>query len=212
MNFVRDWNHNLQEDKDNMNEQQLPFETIKAQFDRLLQVADAASLATLEQFATLQEERAVRLARVQERLKADLGENHPQAIALGNAAAMAQEMKHALETIAVRTARRPKVKENEWLVFGRVLDANGNPISGLRVRIFDRDRLFDDLLGITETDEYGDFAIIYHERDFAELGEELPELYLMVEDTQGKLLYSSRDNVRYNASRSEYFEIVLSNL
>ncbi|GET39232.1 transthyretin-like family protein [Microseira wollei] len=192
-----------------MSEPEFEVNNINALVENLLSQAADANLQMLESFANIQNRRAARLADAEARLKADLGENHPQVVALHDAAAMAAAMNHALETIAVRTARRPKVKENEWLVFGRVLDANGNPVSGVRVRIFDRDRIFDDLLGITETDEYGDFAITYHERDFAEPGEGLPELYLMLSDTEGNLLYSSRDNIRYNPGRAEYFEILL---
>jgi hypothetical protein len=192
-----------------MSEPEFEVNNINALVENLLSQAAGANLQLLESFANIQNRRAARLADAEARLKADLGENHPQVAALHDAAAMAAAMNHALATMAVRTARRPKVKENEWLVFGRVLDANGNPVSGVRVRIFDRDRIFDDLLGITETDEYGDFAITYHERDFAEPGEGLPELYLMVSDTEGNLLYSSRDNIRYNPGRAEYFEIVL---
>ncbi|MFB2976709.1 hypothetical protein [Microseira sp. BLCC-F43] len=192
-----------------MSDPEFEVNNINALVENLLSQAAGANLQILESFANIQNRRASRLADAEARLKADLGENHPQVAALHDAAAMAAAMNHALETMAVRTARRPKVKENEWLVFGRVLDANGNPVAGVRVRIFDRDRIFDDLLGITETDEYGDFAITYHERDFAEPGEGLPELYLMLSDTEGNLLYSSRDNIRYNPGRSEYFEIVL---
>ena len=43
----------------------------------------------------------------------------------------------------------------------------------------------------------------------AEAGEELPESYVMVEDQRGNPLYSSRDELRHEARRAEYFQIVL---
>jgi hypothetical protein len=79
----------------------------------------------------------------------------------------------------------------------------------LTVRVFDRDRKFDDLLGETETDETGDFFTVYHARDFYEKGENTPELYVMVEDAAGNELFSSRENVRPEAGQSEYFVIQL---
>ena len=87
------------------------------------------------------------------------------------------------------------------MVYGQVVDEAGEPLEGLRVQVCDRDRKYDDLLGDTETDEHGDFSVVYHERDFAEVGEELPELYVVVEDQGGNKLYSSRDSVRAEAGR-----------
>ena len=194
-----------------MSEPEFEVNNINALVDNLLsQVADA-NLQMLEGFANIQNRRAARLAAAEARLKADLGENHPQVVALRDRAAAADAIERSLQTMVGRTPRRPQVKENEWLVFGRVLDGEGNPVSGVRVRVFDRDRIFDDLLGATSTDEYGNFAITYCDRDFAEPTEGLPELYVMVEDNEGNQLYSSRDNIRYNSGRSEYFEIVLAN-
>jgi len=129
---------------------------------------------------------------------------------LTRAAASVGAFKQVLDIESVRAVRRPKVEVNEWLVFGRVFDPQGNPVPGLRVRVFDRDRKYDDLLGDTTTDEHGDFAAKYHERDFIETREAQPELYVMVSDSAGATLYSSRDSLVYAAGRSEYFEIVLA--
>ncbi len=95
------------------------------------------------------------------------------------------------------------------MVYGRVFDAAGKPAAGLIVRVFDRDRKLDDLLGETETDANGDFHSVYHARDFYEKGENAPELYIMVEDAAGNELFSSRENVRPLAGQSEYFVIQL---
>jgi Transthyretin-like family len=192
-----------------MNDPQFSLDNIPASFDQLLQQVMAASVTNLEQFAAQQEQRTLRLVAIQGRLKTELGENHPQVVALGEAAAFAHTIKQSLQTTAKRATSRPKVNPNQWMVFGTILNSERQPVSGVQVRVFDRDRIFDDLLGATQTDEYGDFAVVYREQDFVEIGEGLPELYIMVEDKAGKLLYSSRDNLRYNSGRAEYFEIVL---
>jgi len=191
------------------NETEIPFAEVKASTDRLMQHAAEAAAPALAQLAQWQQARANQLAAATERLKAALGPDHPRVQALARAAASTSAFQHLLNGEAVRAARRPKVEANEWLVFGRVFDPQGSPVPGLRVRVFDRDRKYDDLLGDTTTDEYGDFAVKYHERDFAEVGEGLPELYVMVSDSAGAELYSSRDSVRYESGRGEYFEIVL---
>ena len=116
----------------------------------------------------------------------------------------------AVETVALNHLTPPKLGPHDWAVFGRVLDPEGKPVRGVQVRVFDRDRKYDDLLGDTQTDDAGNFFAVYHERDFAETNENLPELYVMVNDEAGNLLYSSRDNVRSNPQRIEFFEIRLN--
>ncbi|WP_353480360.1 hypothetical protein [Haliscomenobacter sp.] len=57
---------------------------------------------------------------------------------------------------------------------------SGLPVAGLRVRAYDKDLLYDDLLGNAITDQNGQFEIEYTERDFQELLEGNPELYLNI--------------------------------
>jgi hypothetical protein len=170
--------------------------------------ADAGAPA-LETFTQLQQRRADRMTQTAEALRTKLGKNHPQVVALENAAQSLTELKTRLDTQRARLKKWPKPRANEWTVFGTVTDAQGQPAAGLTVRVFDQDRKYDDLLGETETDENGDFSTIYHERDFAETHENLPDLYVMVSDASGKTLYSSRENVRFEAGKSEYFAIRL---
>jgi len=192
------------------NETEIQLDDVKTLADQLMRNASGAAAPAFQQLAQWRKNRAVQLEAAADRLKTTLGEDHPRVMALNRAAASANAFRQVLTVEAVRITRRPTIEANEWLVFGRVFDEQGNPVPGLRVRVFDRDRKYDDLLGDTATDEYGDFAAKYHERDFAEVGEAQPDLYVMVEDAAGILLYSSRDKVRYEAGRAEYFEIVLS--
>lgn len=181
----------------------------KAALDTFIDRSSGAAVPIMKGFAELQERRATRLADAEARLREHLGEDHPRVVALRRTTFEAEVLERSLRTTAVRDDRLPRTGPQEWMVYGRVLDSGGRPVTGVRVRVFDRDRKYDDLLGDSETDEYGDFAVVYHERDFAEAGEELPELYVMVEDRRGNLLYSSRDELRYEAGRAEYFQIVL---
>jgi hypothetical protein len=185
------------------------LEDVKGALDAFIDRSSDAAVPIMEGFAELQERRAARLTDAGARLEEHLGEDDPRVTAMRQGAFAAKDLKRSLRTTAARDDRLPKMGPQEWMVFGRVLDSGGRPVTGVRVRVFDRDRRYDDLLGETETDEYGDFAVVYHERIFAEAGEELPELYVMVEDRRGNQLYSSRDELRYEASRAEYFQIVL---
>lgn len=192
------------------NQTDVAFDEAKTRLEEVTQMAAKAVSPALNQFGQWQQARAERLALVANRLKGQLGEDHPRVLALNQQLSAVNAIGQSLNIEATRVARQPSVNPNEWLVYGQVLDQQGRPVPGLRVRVFDRDRKYDDLLGDTTTDEYGDFAVKYHERDFAEAGEKLPDLYVMVEDAAGQLLYSSRDNVRFEAGRSEYFEIRLT--
>jgi hypothetical protein len=188
---------------------QLSEAEIRKQLDKVAAEAAKTSAPAIATFAKFQEERASRLQRGVKQIKKDLGEGHPDYVATRAAAETAAAMNMQFLSHSARIKNRTVPRSYEWMVFGQVLDASGNPALGLTVRVFDRDRRFDDLLGETETDANGDFSVTYHERDFKEAGEKLPELYVLVSDARGTELYTTRDDVRFRAGRSEYFLIRL---
>jgi hypothetical protein len=188
---------------------QLSEAEIRKQLDKVAADAAKTSAPAIGTFAKFQDERASRLQKGLKQIKKDVGEEHPAYVATKAAAESAGAMNMQFLAQSARIKNRPMPKAYEWVVFGQVLDASGVPAKGLTVRVFDRDRKFDDLLGETETDDNGDFSVTYHERDFKEAGEKLPELYVMVSDARGTELYTTRDDVRFRAGRSEYFLIRL---
>jgi hypothetical protein len=184
-------------------------EEAKSRLENFTAQASRSSAPALNIFAQLQQKRAQRLESAAGSLEKVLGTDHPQVAVLKQSAVSAGDFNTYYKAQAQRVEKRPKLRENEWMVYGRVIDATGQPAAGLTVRVFDKDRKLDDLLGITETEESGDFSVVYHARDFFEVGENAPELYLMVEDASGKVLFTSRDSVRPQAGKSEYFTIQL---
>lgn len=188
---------------------QLSEAEVRKQLDKVAADAAKTSAPALATFAKFQEQRASRLSQGLKQIKKDLGQDHPDYVATQAALQNASAMNTQFLSHAARIKSRPAPRASEWVVFGQVLDASGIPVQGLSVRVFDRDRKYDDLLGETETDANGEFTVIYHERDFKEAGEKLPELYVMVSDARGTELYTTRDDVRFRAGRSEYFLIRL---
>ncbi len=160
-------------------------------------------------FGTLQQRRADRLNTAAKALGKEIGIDHPDVIAMQATAKSVAQMNVTMDAQTTRLKTWTKIRANEWTVFGTVISSDNKPASGMTVRVFDKDRKYDDLLGETETDENGDFSIIYHERDFKETHENFPELYVMVSDAKGNQVYSSRDSVRFNSGQSEYFAIQL---
>ena len=94
---------------------------------------------------------------------------------------------------------------------GKILEAESNiGISGLFVKAYDKDLLFDDLLGTAFTKSGGAFVIRYELRDFKDLFETKPDIYLDVYSPDGEdCLYSTKCNVRMDAGSLEEFEVLV---
>ncbi|RKY02392.1 hypothetical protein DRP77_08020 [Candidatus Poribacteria bacterium] len=74
-----------------------------------------------------------------------------------------------------------------FLIAGRVVNEEGEPLVGVRVSAFDRDVLVDDFLGYAFTDEEGRFEIRYAESDFKSTPlEKKPDLRLTFEVWNGE--------------------------
>jgi|GEM_PF-2371236 len=175
----------------------------------MMQQSATVGGSALDTFSKLQERRAARLTDAAAVISEQFGKKNPDSVTLQTLADSTSALKTQRDGQATRLKSWPKPRPNEWIVFGTVTDAKGSPVNDLTVRVFDKDRKLDDLLGETNTDENGAFSVTYHERDFKETGENLPDLYVMVSDAAGKLLYSTRDQVRFEAGKSEYFAIQL---
>ena len=99
--------------------------------------------------------------------------------------------------------------ELEFRVKGVVrVRETGQPLAGLIVRAYDKDLLYDDLLGDTKTDASGRFAIRYAGSDFQELSDRHPDIYFKILDASGeRVIHSTAESIRWNAGTVEYFEI-----
>lgn len=84
----------------------------------------------------------------------------------------------------------------------------GRPLPELVVRAYDKDLIFDDVLGFASTGEDGTFSIRFSTEDFKDLWESRPDIYLRVFDRQGtNELCHTRDRVRKNAKAEEHYEL-----
>jgi carotenoid cleavage dioxygenase len=98
---------------------------------------------------------------------------------------------------------------DEFRIFGVVEEAEtGRPLTNLVVRAFDRDLIFDDKIGYTNTGDDGHFEIRFGTERFRELFESQPDLYLRIYDRTGAhLLHETTDAIRWNASKNEEYRI-----
>ncbi len=98
-----------------------------------------------------------------------------------------------------------------FLVAGVVEEEEtGRPLPALIVRAFDRDLVFADKLGYATTDDDGRFEIRFGVEQFRDLWESRPDLYLRIYEKSGiRLLLETTDSIRWNASQSELYRILV---
>jgi hypothetical protein len=94
-------------------------------------------------------------------------------------------------------------------IVGKVSEKeSGRPIPGLLVRAYDKDLLYDDLLGNAISDSEGKFELKYDRADFKELFDHRPDIYFKIMDKESeKILYTTYDSIRWDAGTDELFEI-----
>lgn len=91
-------------------------------------------------------------------------------------------------------------------VSGCVREAEtGFGVPGVIVSAFDRDRVYDDLLGEVMSDRTGTFRLEYEEDAFRDLFEKTPDLYLTVKTPSGRVLYTTKETTRFSATAREEF-------
>lgn len=190
--------------------EQIPVEDVERAIRSMVEANDGARGPVAESVARRRVSRTARLAAAAARLEEELGSDADEVVELKARIGQVDSIRAPLDRRAERERRRPRLGPHEWMVYGRVENADRSPAEGVRVRVFDKDRKFDDLLGEAKVDEFGDFvAGPYHERDFLESGEGAPELYLKIYGSRNRLLYDGSKQPRFEAGRVEYFEIVL---
>lgn len=101
------------------------------------------------------------------------------------------------------------IPPDAWIAQGVVVYEDETPAAGLTISLYDKDLVFDDVLGTTLTDSSGKFKIIYRTEAFRDLFEQKPDLYIEVLDSKGNRLYVTEKPFRSEVGRVENFLIKL---
>jgi hypothetical protein len=97
-----------------------------------------------------------------------------------------------------------KMAEIKFRITGRVINLEGQGISGLRIEAWDKDLIFNDFVGNAITDESGHFQISFYESYFKELFfDRRPDLYFKIYRNE-MLIYTTENSVIWNADSSDH--------
>jgi hypothetical protein len=91
-------------------------------------------------------------------------------------------------------------------ITGRIVETETKQgVPGLIVSAFDKDMVYDDLLGDTMSDPNGNFSIKYDQSKLNSLFEAAPDIYVTVKTPSGTVLHTTNGSVRFNAQPREEF-------
>jgi len=102
-----------------------------------------------------------------------------------------------------RKAELERAEEGKFVLTGRIMDEEaGRGLPDVRLRVFDMDRKYDDLVAETTTDELGYYRVVYDEDDFKDMDEK-PEMFIEALDEEGEVFYTSPRGFRHKSGRLE---------
>jgi hypothetical protein len=202
--------------------------------DAALKALDEQRSEALKKLRALQAMKKKALEEERERLEEEYGSDHPRVRKFAAKLAFNEGIQKDLENLIMKadmeawkhdyaiaadddTALSQEADEGTspetsdiWTVQGEITDEKGIGIGGLIVSLYDKDLLFDDVLGTITTDWRGRFRIMYRAEAFRDLFEQQPDLYLKVIDDQGSERYSSKEAVRLEGGRVETFNVTVA--
>lgn len=96
-------------------------------------------------------------------------------------------------------------------VFGKIREAeSGKGIPGLTVEVMDADLFIDELIGTVQSDPDGSFFIDFPPPLLPIHYREKPDIYLNIKLTDGKLIASTRNNLRMDVQNSSEINVDIS--
>ncbi len=184
-------------------------EVVETALSSLFGAAEQSRRTYLRTSTEVRRAEAQVLRQEREVLMQRLGSNHPRIRALERVASGDEAAADFTRDTLERAERSPEVRPGDWVVLGRVLPAKAEPVAGLVVKVFDRERKFAPRMGQATTDSRGEFMIAYHADLVAEVFKANPDLLLTVMDAKGKALFTTKEAFRAQPGRVQQFEIRL---
>ncbi len=87
---------------------------------------------------------------------------------------------------------------------------SGIPLSGIFVKAYDKDLIFDDLLGAAVSDSNGKFEVVCESEDFQEFFDAKPDIYFKAYRADRQtLLHTTEDAIHWGMGKDSEFEILI---
>jgi len=121
------------------------------------------------------------------------------------------ERQRRLQTLSEHIREKTLARaEGKFVVAGRIVDESGAGLTDVRVRAFDLERKYDDLLRETRTGMMGYYRLEYDESDFKDLADKKPEMYIEVLDKQGQQVHTSTKSFIHKTGEVGVIDVTLN--
>lgn len=174
---------------------------------QIIQTAEKTRQTMLKDLITSRQSEAARLRLQKAELLKTTGPDDPRVKALDRRVIGTERVIDFAET-SLRTVERGRAVKPTDLVFtGRVVDAKGRPLAGLRVELVDAQGRFKDRFGALTTDSNGEFFVRHAAKDIADVIAEKPKLTFRVLDKDGKEVYRAAQAIEPKLGQVTGFDV-----
>lgn len=108
------------------------------------------------------------------------------------------------------TVRPASTNQGLWQVRGRIQAAAGQPLSSLRVGLRDQDGNDRFELGSVQPNDAGAYVLRYSSDEFSELFQTKPDLFLVVTNAQGEVLFRATNPFQPEAGRVDQGNVAIN--
>jgi hypothetical protein len=178
-------------------------ELISTRLRSMLETSEANRREGLEQLAARADAEEQTLLRIREKLAKKVGADDPRLAALDRRARGAR----VVAAFGRGTDVRPDPVA-DWVVKGRVVDTEDQPVAGAKVVLASQDKELVRRFGKLETGPDGRFEARHPGKDFAAIFQRAPKAHVVVTSPDGKLAHTTYE-IQPKAGQTEDFEITL---
>lgn len=187
---------------------------VEKELEQTIKVADPVRAESLNKLQRMRTIKTKNQERERLRLTKKLGEDNPQVQVLQakieTNQAFTRNLK--LETARAKT-EAPVVESNSWVVHGRVLNNQREPVPGMKTAVYDRSGCPIQTCGREYTDKTGYFKLSI--KDVADdatgvvAQNEQPEGFLYVLDSKNVIVHEDKRPLPIKAGQVQYLEVIL---
>lgn len=192
----------------------IPQSQVQHELDQTIKSADPVRAESLNKLQRIRTTRVKNQERERLRLTEKLGSEHPRVLVLQTKIETNKELIHnlKLETARAKT-EAPVVESDSWVVHGRVLNTQREPVPGMKAALYDKNGCPIQTCGREMTDKTGYFKLTIKDitdDTTAGAAKNGPrEGFLYVLDNNNVIVHEDKRPLPIKAGQAQYLEIVL---